>query len=542
MNSSLNKPKLEPTPKWERISIILILCVAFILRIWGNDFGDPGRYRPDEEYLVGGAMGIAKGNLNPHFFIYPSLSLYILAFIYKIWEYGGILLGYFDEAGFDNYQMQSEYFTAHLVGRYLSGIFGVLGVWATYRLGKMVFNPACGILAALLMSANYGHVRDSHFCTTDTLLTLWVLMTLIATVKLSSTDSIKNYIISGFLAGLAFSTKYPGLAVISVIPLAHCYRTWKSNLSILRHVLQLSTACISFVFAFASTSPFVILDWETVIEEYSYQIGFIQNGILGDKGIYGWNWFLNFALPYAIGDAQALTFIICLLIMPSLIRSNKNLLNRYLFLLVFPAGLLSVFLNSKWLFMRYITPMMPMLSILISSECIRLTTNFNQYKKSLVMTGICTLLIAAPLLRVIQTNIIFTKVDTRIQANTWLKEHIKENDTIGWASWFMYPKPDKISGVRYLDFNLTEDFETLKSSPKPYWIIVDSHPIDYYSPPLREEMEEFIVQNAKLKVEFKPFKDEARPIFEPTDAFYVPLDGYKGVTNPGPHLLVYKVE
>ena len=63
----------------------LILAVGLALRLWGLSFGLPNVHcRPDESTLVNKALSIAAGELNPHFFNYPSLHLYSLALLYGI--------------------------------------------------------------------------------------------------------------------------------------------------------------------------------------------------------------------------------------------------------------------------------------------------------------------------------------------------------------------------------------------------------------------------------------------------------------------------
>jgi len=64
---------------------------------------------------------------------------------------------------------------------------GVLGVLATYRLGRVAAGARVGILAALLLTFSYAHVRESHFATADVLLTLLATLALGAIVRASET-------------------------------------------------------------------------------------------------------------------------------------------------------------------------------------------------------------------------------------------------------------------------------------------------------------------------------------------------------------------
>src|SRR5204863_421965 len=40
--------------------------------------------RPDEEKLIGAALGVFQGDLNPHFFLYPTLFIYVMAAAFAV--------------------------------------------------------------------------------------------------------------------------------------------------------------------------------------------------------------------------------------------------------------------------------------------------------------------------------------------------------------------------------------------------------------------------------------------------------------------------
>src|SRR5262245_14060519 len=57
-----------------------IVALAAALRIVGIGFGLPDPHaRPDEQLAVDYAASIAAGDPNPHFFHWPSLTLYLFA-------------------------------------------------------------------------------------------------------------------------------------------------------------------------------------------------------------------------------------------------------------------------------------------------------------------------------------------------------------------------------------------------------------------------------------------------------------------------------
>ena len=55
-----------------------ILFLAFILRVWGIQFGLPDLYYADEPIVVNHALAYSSGDFNPHFFKIPPLMSYLL--------------------------------------------------------------------------------------------------------------------------------------------------------------------------------------------------------------------------------------------------------------------------------------------------------------------------------------------------------------------------------------------------------------------------------------------------------------------------------
>src|SRR5204863_8506260 len=56
----------------------IIVLVAFGLRVIGLRYGLPAVYNPDEVAIMSRALAFAKGGLNPHNFLYPTLYFYVL--------------------------------------------------------------------------------------------------------------------------------------------------------------------------------------------------------------------------------------------------------------------------------------------------------------------------------------------------------------------------------------------------------------------------------------------------------------------------------
>src|SRR6187399_3320663 len=79
---------------WQ-LGLVFVLILAGGLRLVGIDFGLPLQLHPDEWSQVNSARRMLGGDLNPHFFRYPSLTIYQLFVIVgglELARQGGVVL------------------------------------------------------------------------------------------------------------------------------------------------------------------------------------------------------------------------------------------------------------------------------------------------------------------------------------------------------------------------------------------------------------------------------------------------------------------
>ena len=60
------------------LALAAIGVLAAGLRLLGITFGLPAVYNPDEIAIMSRALAFAKGDLNPHNFLYPTFYFYVL--------------------------------------------------------------------------------------------------------------------------------------------------------------------------------------------------------------------------------------------------------------------------------------------------------------------------------------------------------------------------------------------------------------------------------------------------------------------------------
>ena len=166
----------------ESILIGIILLIALSVRVWGVNYDLPYIYHPDEPGYITISQNIFKtGDLNPHFFNYPSLFFYINALAYIPYYLLGKLMGIFHTPNdilppisLTMGVTQAQMPTTVLLGRVITICFGVGTVGLVYLVGKQITGrTAVGALASLMVAISPTNVWHSRLITPDTFVTFF---------------------------------------------------------------------------------------------------------------------------------------------------------------------------------------------------------------------------------------------------------------------------------------------------------------------------------------------------------------------------------
>jgi len=259
-----------------RLAWLGIVVLALGLRVVGLSWGLPEAthifsYHPDEFHSLRGAFSaLLGGDLNPHFFNYGSLYLYLVtaAIIFR----GVPLPAEMKAASWA--QMMRDW---TLAARCVNVLCGVLTVFVVYLLAREAFGKKSGLAAAALLAALPLHVLHSHYATVDVPQTLFIALTLFFALRLSQKADWRNYIYAGLGAGLAASTKYNGALVLLAPLLAHglasrqlTSRAQKIGWPVLMGIMAL--------LAFAATSPYTFLDWAQARQDILFELEHMRQG------------------------------------------------------------------------------------------------------------------------------------------------------------------------------------------------------------------------------------------------------------------------
>lgn len=287
--------------KGTTIALVLILVLGLFLRLWRLDFGQELPYlaHTDELTQYNPAIRmITTGDLNPHFFNYPSLTIYIDAAVLYAGYWVGRLFGAFESLE-DLQPIRRAQMAVGVVGtpqmlllgRATTAVVGTATIGLVFLLARCLVERAwAALLAALLLAISMPHIRLSHYMTVDVIATFFaVACVTTCTLTLARKDP-RFLWLAAVCGGLAASGKY-NYAVLAVPVGLVCFLDPTVGLD--RKVVRLFGSGGLFVLAFLVTSPFVLLDVEQASEGIMREIRHYSTGHLGVTGS-SFLWYLEY--------------------------------------------------------------------------------------------------------------------------------------------------------------------------------------------------------------------------------------------------------
>jgi len=260
-------------PAREKALIAALLLLTVVVRLAGLSFGLPNVYHVDEERFAQLSEGILRGNLNPHWFFIPTLYIYLVAAAWEGVYLTGKVFGQFQTREDLLGRFGTDPSLLYMVGRLLTALMSVLTVFFMYILGRRMYGPRAGALAALFLIFSLEHNRASHYLNPDSPMILFIVLSFLFVWSVYQEGKTRDYILAGLFAGLAFATKYGGHILFIPLVLAHVFRSLEQKRPLRKIVfsLPLIASGITFILAFLASCPYVLSDFSTFKSHFNWQ-------------------------------------------------------------------------------------------------------------------------------------------------------------------------------------------------------------------------------------------------------------------------------
>jgi 4-amino-4-deoxy-L-arabinose transferase-like glycosyltransferase len=346
------------------LALAALLAGAAAIRLVGVRYGLPfPLLNPDEENIVPRAWAIAHGGgLDPDWFDYPSLLLYVLA-------------------PFQAWADEPDYLVARLV---VVGL-ALAGIAAAWWLGVRAYDVVAGFVAAAVTAVATVHVEYSRTAVTDVPLALGTAVTLAFLVR-------RQLIPAGVAIGLTASFKYPGFVLLVPLLVAG-WREWR----------RVAAAAALAAAAFLAASPYFVVHLGSAVGDV---LRVQRDGRRGWLGFEDDPWtpiaFLD-RLWESIGPA-----LLIALGGLALALARRTLADRVLATFVIAYFLTLMPLDAH--FDRYVLPLIPALGALAG-----------RFK---ALAPVTLLLLVIPLVWSIRETRPLVRTDTRVVAHDWMERNL----------------------------------------------------------------------------------------------------------------------
>ena len=512
----------------ERWLVLALTFLALALRLWGTRYAlELPTARPDEDRWVRVGLGLLE-DPDPHWFQWPTLHGYLLAIVYAAW--GAFRLWHGDFTSWHAYmnEPQDIYLADHvLLGRYLSALTGALCVPLTHALGERIGPRGSGLVGALFVAVSFGLVRDAHWTLIEPFLLVLILVTLIATDRALESATLRRFAIAGFGAGLATSAKYNGATLAAPIAAAVFLARRAEGRPLLGGFVdgRALLSALAMAAGFLVGSPYVLVSRREfmgamAIREWSYRDASFDTAV-------GFVHHLVFSMRYSHGLLMEICGIAGLVLFG--VRDRRRVP-----LVVFTLATYLAMGPARIVPMRYASSIAP--SLALGAAWLILTLARKTRWPASAALAASLLFAAEPTFRDLRFDALLTQEDTRVTARRWLDLHATPGDRMlapdsKSARWARPILEDRYVLRGYSDDVAAEGWAR--------WVVLPESNTGYA--PFAPDTHATLRKLGRAAVTIDPFASGAAPVYDPHDAFFVPVAGFGGVRGPGPKLTIYEL-
>ena len=334
--------------------IWVISVVAIVPRLLLVPYGLPYELDPDEHLFVDAAWQMVEGGIgDPAWYNVPASTLMdIMAVPYAAVSGIGVATGQLDaiQAAGDAYRADVSGF--FMIGRVVTAISGLGVVLMTYAVAREVHvSRFWAAVAAVLIALSFAMIQFSALIRPDMLMIVFLLATVIVSLRVLTRPTGRAFALAGVLLGLAAASKYTGALAIVPIVAANAMLTVEEKITPRRGLLWLAASAAAGAIIALLVGPYLFLHidqtiWAIGQEARPTHLGATGGGLLSDLWRY-----LSEGMVWGLGIVSATIGVTGLVVM-LIARRPRIIAITFWALLVFLS-----FLSLWWL--RWALPLLP---------------------------------------------------------------------------------------------------------------------------------------------------------------------------------------
>ncbi|CAA9470146.1 MAG: hypothetical protein AVDCRST_MAG38-1234 [uncultured Solirubrobacteraceae bacterium] len=384
------------------VALAAIVAAGSLLRLHHLGHGLPYSYHADEAlHFTTRAMEMFGGDLNPHYLENPSAFTYLLYTVLRLLHGGGPP---FDDVSGLLAAYRADPSIAYETGRAIAVVLCMLGVLAVFLVGRRLWNPATGVVAAAVLAFAFLTVSYSRYALTDTGVLLPVAVAVYAAVRAHDDGRLRWYAVAGAAVGLAVGFKYTaGLVGVPLLAAALLRRPreWRA-------LAGLALSGVAAVAVFFLTTPYFFLDLSVALDQLGEQsdAASVRKLGQGEGGPVGY--YLG-SLTWGFGTLAALAAA------AGLVLEARRDRARAFLLALFPLIMFVYLCTAGRHFARWLMPVYPVLALLAGVALVQVADVISRRPpvRAAVLGVLLAAVLAQPLAADIRTARMFGREDTR---------------------------------------------------------------------------------------------------------------------------------
>ena len=355
--------------------ILAISVFGFLLRLLGLNWDQGNLFHPDERQLLMISQRLSINDLDPGWYNYGTIPLYIL----EIFSFG-----------------MEELNNLRFPGRILSSFFDSVTIFIVGELGKRFHTKLTGVISSIFYSTCILAIQLSHFFTVDTFLNTSIALIFLLCSNLINKLNFKNLIYLSLAIGIGFAIKI-SIFIIGLPVLITLFFSASVKIDFQkRKIYNLPSFFFSIlivifvsVLSFSALNPYSIINLNEFINSSRIQSE-MARGIIDFpytrqyENTTPYIYHISQLIKVSLGPFLGIFSVFSLIYVS--IKLNKT--SRFIWY-IFLSWVASYFLFYGFIhtkFIRYIFPLIPIILIFNSYTLISLFDNyFYKFKKNFLI-------------------------------------------------------------------------------------------------------------------------------------------------------------
>jgi hypothetical protein len=398
-----------------RSAFFAILGTALVLRAWGIASGLPYAVGVDEPQIMDRVVRMMKtGDFNPHFFDWPSLTIYVHLVVACLVFLAGAMRGAWQSLA------QVGPADLYVPARMVTVLIGTATVGVLFAAARR-WGVATALLAAALLAVAPNHTRESHYVLTDVPTAFFSTLALLMSLRALEQPAARAFAVAGLTVGLAASCKYNG-SIAVVLPLVAALAAGGTPLAIAQRALLVGGGVVT---GFLLGTPYAVLDLPRFLNDYARLASVFAQPRGGEAG---WALYLKY-LAQSLGWA-GLIAALCGVVLSIRATVMGPARARSVMLAGFTLAYYYVMATSHQIYGRYTLPLLPFVALLAAIGVATVARTLRPRVPARLQPGVIAalvlVLLTPPAVRAISFDRTTARSQTVDLAYRWIDTHVPD--------------------------------------------------------------------------------------------------------------------